>query len=289
MKDGPFESIELRGIRAWGRHGANAGEQDVPQPLEIDLSLSADVHEARTSDALADTIDYADLHARIVRIVETERHRLLERLGASILDAVMADKRIAMAAVSVAKPRPAGRRDAGRHADEDAAAQARRCARIGQEKALMRAAVGIGSNVGDAVANVRRAFDRLTEVGAVVVRSRLYRTPPWGVVDQAPFVNAAALVETALDPRALLAALKRIELEEGREATVRWGPRVLDLDILTYGDVRMDDPDLVIPHARLHERAFALVPLAEIDPSFAGLCDALPPGERAAVVELAPQ
>lgn len=104
MKDGPFASIELRGVRAWGRHGANAGEQDVPQPLEIDLSLSADVRGARTSDALADTIDYADVHARIVRIVETESHRLLERLGESILDAVMADKRIVMAAVSVAKP-----------------------------------------------------------------------------------------------------------------------------------------------------------------------------------------
>lgn len=153
----------------------------------------------------------------------------------------------------------------------------------------MRAAVGIGSNVGDAAANVRRAFERLGEVGTVVARSRLYRTPPWGLADQAPFVNAAALVETALDPRALLAALKRIEVEEGRVVTVRWGPRVLDLDILAYGDVRLDDPDLVIPHVRLHERAFALVPLAEIDPRYVALRDALPPGERAAVVELAPQ
>jgi dihydroneopterin aldolase len=104
VTDGRFETIELRGIRAWGRHGTNAGEQDVPQPFDIDLTLSADVRAARTSDALADTIDYADLHARVVRVVETERHRLLERLGEAILDAVMADKRIAMSAVSVAKP-----------------------------------------------------------------------------------------------------------------------------------------------------------------------------------------
>jgi 2-amino-4-hydroxy-6-hydroxymethyldihydropteridine diphosphokinase len=151
----------------------------------------------------------------------------------------------------------------------------------------MRAAVGIGSNAGDPAGNVRRAFVRLGEVGTVVAQSRLYRTPPWGVEEQAPFVNAAALVETALAPHALLAALKRIETEEGRVATFRWGPRVLDLDILAYGDVRLDEPDLVIPHARLRERAFALVPLAEIDPRYAGLRDALPPGERAAVVELA--
>ena len=109
------------------------------------------------------------------------------------------------------------------------------------------------------------------------------------MIGQEPFVNAAASLETALEPHPLLVALKRIEAEAGRVTTFRWGPRVLDLDILTYGELRLDDPDLVIPHARLHERAFALVPLAEIDPSYAALRDALPPGERAAVVELDPQ
>jgi 2-amino-4-hydroxy-6-hydroxymethyldihydropteridine diphosphokinase len=151
------------------------------------------------------------------------------------------------------------------------------------------AAIGIGSNAGDAAAQVRRAFDRLGEVGTLVARSSLYRTAPWGVTDQAPFVNAAALVDTVLDPRALLSALQRMESEAGRVATFRWGPRVLDLDILAYGDVRVDEADLTVPHARLRERAFALVPLAEIDARYAALRDALPPGERAGVVELEPQ
>lgn len=151
------------------------------------------------------------------------------------------------------------------------------------------AAIGLGSNVGDAAANVRRGFVRLAELGTVVARSPLYRSEPWGVTDQAPFVNAAAALDTAFEPRALLAALKRIEADEGRVATFRWGPRVLDLDILVYDDLRLDEPDLIVPHARLHERAFALVPLAAIDARYAGLRDALPPGERAAVVELAPQ
>jgi 2-amino-4-hydroxy-6-hydroxymethyldihydropteridine diphosphokinase len=154
---------------------------------------------------------------------------------------------------------------------------------------MPRAAIGIGSNVGDAVANVRGAVARLGELGTVVARSALYRSEPWGVIAQEPFVNAAASLETALAPHPLLAALQRIEAQAGRVTTSRWGPRVLDLDILTYGELRLDDPDLVIPHARLHERAFALVPLAEIDPRYAALRDALPPGERAAVVELAPQ
>jgi 2-amino-4-hydroxy-6-hydroxymethyldihydropteridine diphosphokinase len=151
-----------------------------------------------------------------------------------------------------------------------------------------RAAIGIGSNVGDAAAHVQRAFARLGETGTLLACSSLYRTAPWGVTDQPPFVNAVALVETTLPPRDLLAVLKRIEAEEGRIATYRWGPRVLDLDILTYGDLVLDEPDLVIPHARLRERAFALVPLAEIDDRFASLRDALPPGERAGVVEVVP-
>ncbi|HEX3464184.1 MAG TPA: 2-amino-4-hydroxy-6-hydroxymethyldihydropteridine diphosphokinase, partial [Candidatus Elarobacter sp.] len=100
------------------------------------------------------------------------------------------------------------------------------------------AAIGIGSNAGDACAHVRDAFDRLADLGTVAARSPLYRTEPWGVTDQPPFVNAAASLDTTLPPRALLAELKRIEAEAGRVPTYRWGPRVLDLDILTYGDLR---------------------------------------------------
>jgi 2-amino-4-hydroxy-6-hydroxymethyldihydropteridine diphosphokinase len=151
------------------------------------------------------------------------------------------------------------------------------------------AAIGIGSNSEDAEANVRRAFERLAEAGTVLARSSLYHTVPWGVTAQPAFVNAAALVDTALEPHALLALLQRIETEVGRVTTFRWGPRVLDLDILAYDDAHVAEAGLTIPHARLHERAFALVPLAEIDPRFAALRDALPPGERAGVVELEPR
>jgi 2-amino-4-hydroxy-6-hydroxymethyldihydropteridine diphosphokinase len=154
---------------------------------------------------------------------------------------------------------------------------------------MPRAAIGIGSNAGDAEAHVRDALTRLTELGTIVARSALYRTEPWGVTDQPPFVNAVASLDTALAPHPLLSELQRIEREAGRTPTYRWGPRVLDLDILTYGELRLSDPDLVIPHARLHERAFALIPLAEIDPHYVALRDALPPGERATVVEVASQ
>ncbi len=99
------DRIEVRGIRAWGRHGANLGEQDVAQPLDIDLVFELDLSAARASDKLADTVSYADVHASVVRIVARERFALLERLGEVLLDGLMADPRIARARISIAKPR----------------------------------------------------------------------------------------------------------------------------------------------------------------------------------------
>jgi 2-amino-4-hydroxy-6-hydroxymethyldihydropteridine diphosphokinase len=143
--------------------------------------------------------------------------------------------------------------------------------------------IGLGANLGDPVATIREAAARLAAVGRVGARSSLYRTPAWGVVEQPPFVNAALALETDLAPHPLLDALKAIEGELGRTPSYRWGPRAIDLDILAYGEVRLDDERLTLPHARLAERAFALVPLAEIAAGYAALRDALPAAELAAI------
>jgi 2-amino-4-hydroxy-6-hydroxymethyldihydropteridine diphosphokinase len=148
---------------------------------------------------------------------------------------------------------------------------------------VKRALLGLGANLGDPVATLRDAKRRLGELGRVTAVSSLYRTPPWGVADQPAFVNAALALETPLEPDALLAALKALERDLGRVASVRWGPRAIDVDILDYDGVRRNDPALTIPHPRLLERAFVLVPLAEIDPAFAGARDALPSADLAAV------
>lgn len=148
------------------------------------------------------------------------------------------------------------------------------------------ARIGIGSNVGDAAANVRAAFDALSAAGTVTARSSLYRAKPWGVTDQADFHNAAALLDTTLAPHDLLRALKKIENQMGRTQIYRWGPRVIDLDILAYDDIKIDDALLTIPHRHLHERAFALVPLSEIDPAFQPLLDALDGSRRAQVIQV---
>ena len=132
------------------------------------------------------------------------------------------------------------------------------------------AAIGLGANLGDAAATLREAIAELARLPRTELlrASRLYRTPAWGVTEQPDFINAVALVETTLSPRDLLDALLAIERSFGRTRLdgERWGPRTLDLDLLLHGDATIDEPGLRVPHPHLHERAFALLPLAEIAP-----------------------
>ena len=129
--------------------------------------------------------------------------------------------------------------------------------------------IGIGSNLDDPERQVRAAIDALKCLprSTFVRASRLYRTAPWGKPDQPAFVNAAAAVRTRLSARELLDALLAIERAHGRVRDgERWGPRVIDLDVLVYGDARIDESGLRIPHPHLAERAFVLLPLADLDP-----------------------
>ena len=131
------------------------------------------------------------------------------------------------------------------------------------------AAIALGGNVGDVPGAFVFALGRLAKAPGVTVLavSSVYRTPAWGKVDQPDFLNAAALLRTSLAPEALLDLLLGIEKEAGRERAERWGPRSLDLDIITFGDVVSHSPRLTLPHRHAVERAFVLVPLAEIAPA----------------------
>lgn len=129
--------------------------------------------------------------------------------------------------------------------------------------------IGIGSNVGDRPDFCRKAVRALDSADGIRVTrvSGLYETTPIGGPPQRSFINVVAKIETELEPRSLLETCKTIEQRLGREPSdIRWGPRVVDLDILLYGSEKISEPDLEIPHARLKERRFALVPLLEIDP-----------------------
>lgn len=129
-------------------------------------------------------------------------------------------------------------------------------------------ALGFGSNLGDRQAQITLALDSLAmhpHIDLLSV-SALYQTPPWGKTDQPTFFNAAALAETDLSPRILLEAVLGIERSLGRLRGELWGPRTIDIDILLYGGVRIDEPGLTIPHPRIQERAFVIRPLADVAP-----------------------
>ncbi len=139
----------------------------------------------------------------------------------------------------------------------------------------VRAFLGLGSNAGDRARMLASALELLTGGDLHVTRrSRVYETPPWGKIDQPPFLNQVVEVETTLPPHELLARCQSVEQTLGRVRTERWGPRTIDVDILLYGDLVLEAPDLVVPHAEMRRRAFVLVPLAEIAPGLR-----LPTGE----------
>jgi 2-amino-4-hydroxy-6-hydroxymethyldihydropteridine diphosphokinase len=150
---------------------------------------------------------------------------------------------------------------------------------------MVDAYVGLGSNLGDRLRNLQRAVDLLAASQSVrVIRSsRVYETDPVGGPTQPDFLNAVVHLETDLSPRELLRTCMGVEVDMGRVRDERWGPRTIDVDVLTYGDERIDEPDLVVPHPRMHERGFVLVPLGELDAD-----PSLPGGTRLTELRLEP-
>jgi 2-amino-4-hydroxy-6-hydroxymethyldihydropteridine diphosphokinase len=127
--------------------------------------------------------------------------------------------------------------------------------------------LALGTNLGDRLANLKQAITSLTPQMEVKAKSQVYETPPWGFEDQPKFLNQVIKVNTYLDPEPLLKHLKRLEVALGRKESFPNGPRLIDIDILFYDDLVVNKPSLVIPHLRLHERGFVLLPLMEIAPN----------------------
>ena len=133
---------------------------------------------------------------------------------------------------------------------------------------MVKTYLALGTNLGDRPANLRAAIEALSPEINVIAESKVYETPPWGFENQPDFLNMAVKCETTLEPESLLKRLKRLEVQLGREQSFRWGPRLIDIDILFYDNLILKSKSLTIPHPRLHERAFVLVPLADIAPDF---------------------
>ena len=128
--------------------------------------------------------------------------------------------------------------------------------------------LGLGTNLGDRIANLQAALAGLAKKLVITAVSPIYQTPPWGDTNQPDFLNLCLAAETDLSPEALLVFFKNLEVELGRKPTRRWGPRLIDIDLLFYADQIIETEKLTIPHPRLAERAFVLRPLADIAPNF---------------------
>jgi 2-amino-4-hydroxy-6-hydroxymethyldihydropteridine diphosphokinase len=132
---------------------------------------------------------------------------------------------------------------------------------------VIRCYIGLGSNQGDSGAIIEEALEQINASEGIEITgvAPLYRTAPQGYLEQDDFINTVAEINTTLSPLALLSALQQIETDLGRVRTVRWGPRTVDLDLLLYGDDTINLPQLQVPHPRMHQRAFVMVPLADLN------------------------
>jgi 2-amino-4-hydroxy-6-hydroxymethyldihydropteridine diphosphokinase len=149
---------------------------------------------------------------------------------------------------------------------------------------VTRSYLGLGSNLGDRLENLRRSLDLLEERGIAVLRSsRVYETDPVGGPEQPDYLNAVVEVESSGSARELLEACLEVEAIMGRVRGERWGPRVIDVDVLSFGAESIDEPDLQVPHPRMHGRGFVLIPLLELDAD-----PPLPEGRRASELRLGP-
>ncbi len=257
------DTISLIGVRAFGRHGVLEAERRDGQDFVVDVSMGLDASVAGASDDVADTVNYAEVAADVVSIVEGEPRNLIETVATDIADTLLARYALTQqVTVTLHKPQaPVG----VPFNDVSVTLTRRRDVPV---------VIAVGANLGDPRTAVRRALDELVGIPGVwgVKASELFHTEPVGGPAQDDYVNAVALARTSLPPRGLLAALHALEDRAGRTRTVRWGARTLDLDLIQYGDpaagteVLSATDDLQLPHPRAHERAFVLAPWAATDP-----------------------
>ncbi|MHB1473588.1 MAG: 2-amino-4-hydroxy-6-hydroxymethyldihydropteridine diphosphokinase [Dermatophilaceae bacterium] len=256
------DRIVLQGISARGFHGVLDSEKADGQDFLVDVTLDVDLRRAGRSDLLAHTVNYADVAADVVGLITGPSLDLIESLAERIAATALQRPLVQAVEVTVHKPQaPVGvpfgdvQVKVGRRRDE-------------------RVVIGLGANLGAVQSTLEAAVRQLADVDGLHVSavSDLFETDPVGGPDQPVYLNAVVLARTRLGPFALLTELHAIEADHGRVRETRWGARNLDLDLIQYGDpgsgseLVSQDPELMLPHPRAHERAFVLAPWCAVDP-----------------------
>ncbi|MGE5373126.1 MAG: 2-amino-4-hydroxy-6-hydroxymethyldihydropteridine diphosphokinase [Solirubrobacterales bacterium] len=252
-----MDTIELRGLTFSGCHGVYETEKTKPQPFAVDLWLSLDLRPAGSRDELGLTVNYAEVIERVREVVEQTSRSLIEALAEDIASRILTGyPLVSRIRVTVRKLKP------------PLAAVFDSIGVTVERVRFVEAYLGLGTNLGDRDANLRRARTLLAALPDCKAWrfSSVRETEPWGNTEQPWFLNQAAAVLTALSPHELLEACLSIEQVLGRIRGEKWGPRLIDIDILLYSDRIIEEPDLVIPHPYLEQREFVLEPLRELNP-----------------------
>jgi dihydroneopterin aldolase/2-amino-4-hydroxy-6-hydroxymethyldihydropteridine diphosphokinase len=253
------DHIYVNGLRLMALVGVLPHEREAEQPVQVDIDLEVDLAEAGLTDNLVDTANYGAIAEAVSEVVRMSSDVLLERLVARIAERCLQFDHVEVADVRLTKLRP----PIAENLDSTAVRIVR--SRVDMKiPARHRAIVALGSNLGDRVAYLRFGLERLSNV---VAQSQVFETDPVGGPDnQGPYLNMVAVIDTDLDPYAMLRRLLQIEAEAHRVRIERWGPRTLDLDLLFYDDVTINSEELIVPHPRFAERRFVLEPLSEVAP-----------------------
>lgn len=247
--------ICVKGLKLFGKHGVFAPERENGQAFIIDVECRLDIAEAAVGDAYAKTVCLNQICHAISDVSKQGPYNLIETFADKIADGLLA-KFPTISAVDAVVYKP------------DAPVDfeiTHTCVRVSRRRAY-RVALGLGSNVGDKLANLQRAIGYLkTTLDLRIDRvSSFYQSAPHGPIVQDDFVNMCVVGQTYLEPHALLDVVKRLELDMGRTPSAHWGPREIDIDILCHGHCALETQDLTLPHPQMFNRAFVLIPLAEI-------------------------
>lgn len=259
LRDG--DRIELKGCRFFSHIGYFDFEQEAGQNFVIDLTYTLGRPEATENDDLEDTLSYADVYETLREFMEQAHHRLIERAAQELSDLLL-QTYPQIDALELTLKKPEAPID-GPFEHMAFTVTRRRWTPVG---------IALGANLGDAKETLFETSQKL-HLAPEFRRQRissLYRSKAWGVEDQPDFYNAVLLAETTLSPWQLLSYLKDLEKAAGRTPTARWGPRILDCDLLFYEGCVMNHPKLTLPHPRMEQRSFVMVPLREVRDGLVG-------------------
>lgn len=251
-----MDKIYLKDIEIFANHGVFQEEKTLGQKFILSLELSLDIKEAAITFDLTKSVHYGELCHKVVEVFQEESLDLIESVVNKVASFVLDDYPM-VKAVKVLLKKPWA--PIGRHLDYAAV-------EITRERHT--AYIMLGSNMGNKEENFKNAMKKIEEVNGIKISkvSSFIVTEPWGNQNQEEFLNGAIEVKTYLTPRELMRELLRIENELGRVREIKWGPRIIDLDIVLYDDIVSNDEFVILPHPLMHLREFVLKPLNEIAP-----------------------